>query len=108
MRTQLWLNLATDATRLFFEAQGVIGLRLAGASRGDLEAGAEAWLMCVEKGQAAWDAQCVVLTSLAAGEGHLAPARAIELYRRRIRANHRRLTKRTRAATAGSNEHENL
>ena len=97
-----------DLTQLLFEAQGVIGLRLAGASRGDLEAGEEAWLMCVEKGQAAWDTQLVLLTSIATGEGHLAAERAIELYRRRIRANHRRLTKRDRVRHAGLKGHEDL
>jgi hypothetical protein len=86
-----WLQLAADSMRLGLEAQDVIGLRLAKAACGDFDAGAEAVLMVAEKSQAAWDATFLVTRSMIAGEGHLAPARTLALYRRRVRANQRRL-----------------
>jgi hypothetical protein len=96
VRHNPWLSLATDVTRLCFEAQEVIGLRMFGSALGDAEAGEEAWLMVMEKGQAVWDTQFLITKSLVAGEAHLAPARAVALYRRRVQANHRRLVKRDR------------
>jgi len=46
-----------------------------------------------EKGKAAWDANLMLTKSLLTGEGHLAPARAVALYRRRVNANKRRLAR---------------
>jgi hypothetical protein len=86
-----WLHLAAGSLRLSFEAQDVIGLRLAKAAAGDFDTPEEAVRMVAEKGQAAWDASWVVAQSLMTGQGHLAPARALALYRRRVRANQRRL-----------------
>jgi hypothetical protein len=86
-----WLSFAADAIRLGLEAQDVIGLRLIKAAWGGVGAREEAILMVVEKSKAAWDANAVITRSLMAGEGHLAPARALALYRRRVHANHRRL-----------------
>jgi len=108
MRRNPWLSLSADITRLYFEAQDVISLRLFGSPMGDAEIQEEAWLMILEKGQAAWDAQVLVTKSLAAGEAHLAPARAIALYRRRVQANHRRLVRRTRLRRDRANGHEDI
>lgn len=107
MRHNPWLSFATDVTRLCFEAQEVIGLRLFASALGDAEAGEEAWLMVMEKGQAVWDTQFLITRSLVAGEAHLAPARAVALYRRRVQANHRRLLKRDQLRGNGS-IHEDL
>jgi hypothetical protein len=86
-----WFSLSMDAMRLGFEAQSVIGLRLAKAAWGGAAAQDEAQLMVCEKTQAAIDAQVVLATSLLSGQGHLGPARAVALYRRRVKANQRRL-----------------
>jgi hypothetical protein len=86
-----WLQLAAGSWRLGLEAQDVIGLRFAKAAAGDFDNPEEAVRMVAEKGQAAWDASWVVAQSVMAGEGHLAPARTLALYRRRVRANQRRL-----------------
>lgn len=88
-----WLDLCTDAVRLGFEAQAVIGLRVARAVAGGPAAEAEAHLMIAEKTRALLDTQLLFARSMIAGEGHLAPARALALYRRRIQANQRRLAK---------------
>jgi hypothetical protein len=91
MTQKAWLNFAAESIRLGLESQGVIGLRLIKAAWGGAGAGEEAVRMVVEKGQAAMDANFLITRSVLAGEGHLAPARTLALYRRRVRANHRRL-----------------
>jgi hypothetical protein len=103
-----WLSLVTDVSRLFLEAQDVIGLRLIESAFGGAKASEEAWLMIAEKGQAAWDTHFLITESLAAGEAHLAPARAVALYRRRVQANHRRLLRRNHIRRNGSTGHEDL
>jgi hypothetical protein len=47
--------------------------------------------MISEKALTALDAHFVVAGSLLAGEAHLAPARTLALYRRRVQANRSRL-----------------
>jgi len=92
-RRNPWFSLSMDAMRLGMEAQSVIGLRMAKAAWGGTAAQDEAELMVSEKAKAAVDAQMVFATSLLSGQGHLAPARAMALYRRRVQANQRRLLK---------------
>jgi hypothetical protein len=90
-RRNPWFSLAMDAMRLGMEAQSVIGLRMAKAAWGGIAAQDEAERMVAEKAKAAVDAQMVFATSLLTGQGHLGPARAMALYRRRVQANQRRL-----------------
>src|SRR5450432_1532259 len=90
-RRNPWFSLSMDAMRLGFEAQSVIGLRLAKAAWGGAAAQDEAHLMVCEKAQAVLDDQVVLATSVMSGQGHLGPARAVALYRRRVKANQRRL-----------------
>ncbi len=87
-----WFELSRDAVRLTCESGHVIGLRMALAAQGGTAALDEASLMISEKATAAFDAHFLVARSLIAGEGHLAPARAIALYRTRVQANQQRLT----------------
>jgi hypothetical protein len=87
-----WLDLSADAARLGHESGDVIGLRLAVAGRGGAPAQAELCRMINEKAVAALDAHFVVAGSLLTGEAHLAPARALALYRKRVQANRTRLT----------------
>lgn len=89
-----WLDLSLDTARLTYESSHVIGLRLALAARGGINAQTEAALMVSEKAQAALDAQFMVAKSVMSGEAHLVPARTVALYRDRVQANHRRLTRR--------------
>jgi len=63
-------------------------LKLAsGVSGGD----AERRLMVTEKSKAARDARRAVIKSLFAGTGHRATSKVMGLYRRRVRANLKRL-----------------
>jgi hypothetical protein len=88
------LELTANTARLSLEAGEVIGLRLLQAAFG-VAAHDEAQLMITEKAQAALDAQFLIAGSVMAGEAHLAPGRAVALYRRRVQANRRRLTRLT-------------
>ena len=87
-----WSKLWTDAAMMGLEAQQVIALRMWKAASGGVAAVAEAERMVTEKAQAAIDAQRILATSALAGAPHLGPERAVALYRRRVRANRRRLS----------------
>jgi hypothetical protein len=93
VRRDPWFSLSMDALNLTLEAQSVIGLRMMKAAWGDTAAWDEARLMITEKAKAAMDAQFLFASSLMAGQGALAPARAVALLRRRVQANQRRLTR---------------
>jgi len=87
-----WTGLAFDSWALAWEASAVVGLRLAKIAHGGSGAMAETMLMTSEKISTAIELQA----SLASGGSVLTPVesagRAIRLYRRKVRANHRRLT----------------
>ena len=86
-----WFSLSRDTMMLGLEAQSVIGLRMIKAVMGGESAQREAALMITEKAQALVDAQLVFAESALAGQPHLAPGRAVALYRKRVQANQRRL-----------------
>jgi hypothetical protein len=88
-----WLHLGMDSLWLGAEAQGVIALRMMKFAVGGPAAAAEAQLMVAEKLRAAAETQAQLVTSVLTGQGHLAPARAVAGYRRKVRANRRRLAK---------------
>jgi hypothetical protein len=90
-RNASWFDLSMSAMQLGLEAQSVIALRMMKMAAGGPAAEAEASRMISEKTQAALDAQMQVGLSAMSGRLDLAPARAIALYRRRVRANQRRL-----------------
>jgi len=89
------LEFVFNAARLGVEASEVIGLRIIQAAFGGVATHAEAQLMITEKAQAALDAQFLIAGSVMAGEAHLAPGRAVALYRKRVQANSRRLSPRS-------------
>ncbi len=82
-----------DAATLGFEAQSVIAMRLLKIAAGGPAADAECELMVAEKFAAAASAQDAATAALADGESfHTAAARALAPVRRRVHANHVRLT----------------
>ncbi len=85
-----FFDLSLQTMMLGFEAQRVIGLRLAKLAVGDAAAAVEAQLMVTEKVAALVEAS----TTLATGGSHKA---VISRYRKHVRANERRLSKRRRA-----------
>lgn len=80
-----WFRLATDATLLTMEAQVVIGLRLGQIAMGRGSV-AETQLMVTEKMLAMAEAAATV-----AGGG--SPGKVVAGYRRKVRANSKRLRK---------------
>ena len=89
-----WFDLAIDSWRLAVEAQTVIVLRTLKLAAGGPAASAEAQRMVTEKVRAAAEVQAKTALGLMTGSGHLAPQRAVGHYRRKVRANRRRLSKR--------------
>ncbi|MEO7027521.1 MAG: hypothetical protein ABI056_08205 [Caulobacteraceae bacterium] len=94
-RNRSWLKAWSDGAMMGMEAQQVIALRMWKAAMGGTAAVAEAEMMVTEKARAAIDAQMLMATSALSGAAHLGPGRAVALYRRRVRANRRRLSKST-------------
>ena len=84
-----WFDLSLQTMMLGFEAQRVIGLRLAKLATGDAAA-VEAQLMVTEKVAALVEAS----TTLATGGSHKT---VISRYRKHVRANERRLSKRRKS-----------
>jgi hypothetical protein len=84
-----------DASTLIMKAQSVIALRMVRLAAGDAAAFSEAQRMVCEKAIATAEAQAAVGLTLATGRGlKRAVSAAATPYRRRVRANHRRLTRR--------------
>ena len=89
------LSLFFDLSRLAFEANFVIGLRLMKLAVGDSKAMRESQLMVTEKMQAAAAVMIDSAFALATGKSMDAIGRStVAHYRRKVRANHRRLSRR--------------
>ncbi|HMK89805.1 MAG TPA: hypothetical protein VK446_09265 [Methylocystis sp.] len=89
-----WTKLVTDSMKLGFDANRVVALRLAKLARGGASAKAESRLMVAEKIKAVMDAQNAAARSLLLGQSHLAPERALSVYKKRVRKNLTRLARR--------------
>ncbi len=92
-RPASFFDLAANMMRLTVEAQGVIALRMMKFAGGGAGLESEFNRMFAEKALAIVDAQVEASLSVFTGQLHLAPARTVALYRRRVRANHRRLSR---------------
>lgn len=82
-----------EAWRFAAEAQQVMTLRMMSFWRNDAAAGREATLMVTEKIAAAAEAQAAIAAALMSGQSaQTALMRATTPYRRRVRANRKRLS----------------
>jgi len=86
--------LALDAWRLGAEAAGVMALRGVALAAGGARAGREAQRMILEKAQAAAELQRLALTGALGSTAPASVAKTLAHYRRKVRANRRRLSKR--------------
>lgn len=94
MSRNSWLSLGFNTWSLAFEASSVVGLRTLKIAAGGAPAAAEARRMISEKIEAGLALQASMLTGgFATASGPRAAAKALAHYRRRVRANRRRLTK---------------
>lgn len=104
-----WPQLWFDCWGASFEAQQVIGLRLVELAGGGAEAIVEANRMVSEKMAAAVEAQQAAATAIMTGNALQIPMRTAAIYRRKVRANRKRLattrsvrSKRARTARGGA------
>jgi len=89
-----WLRIGFDAWLLGIEASSVIGLRALKIAAGGANAHAETNLMIKEKIAAGLALQGKALSGTLGLTAHRATAGTLACYRRKVRANQRRLTKR--------------
>jgi hypothetical protein len=92
-RRNPWFAIGLDTWRLGLEASTVIGLRTMKIAQGGPAAEAETRRMIAEKVEAAAALQTRALTGGLGGTPATASARTVAHYRRKVKANRRRLTK---------------
>lgn len=88
-----WLKLSMDAAALSWESSNVMALRMMTFAAGGAAANAEAQRMVSEKVTAAMECQTQLALGAMTGQAHAGPAKAMAMYRRKVRANRRRLAK---------------
>jgi hypothetical protein len=89
-----WLNLAAQATLVGFEAQQVMALRMMRLAAGGARGQAEAQRMVTEKFAAAVEAQHAMAAGAVMGRSaHRTGKKALGVYKKRVRANRRRLSR---------------
>jgi hypothetical protein len=88
-----WFGIGLQVWSLGLEASTVMGLRALKIARGGPSARAEAERMVSEKVEAAAALQVMALTGALGATAPHASARTIAHYRRKVRANRRRLSK---------------
>lgn len=89
--TTRWINAGFDAWSLGWEAAAVIGLRSVKIAKGGIEAQRETELMVAEKVAAAVELQMAMMTGALGTNPASASRKALAHYRRKVRANARRL-----------------
>lgn len=88
-----WMRLTMDTWALGVEVSSVIGLRTLKMAAGGAAAQAEAELMVREKIESGLALQARAMTGGLGLTAHGAAARTVAHYRRKVRANRRRLSK---------------
>jgi hypothetical protein len=89
-----WVVLTMRAFQLSWEAQSVIALRMMRFASGDVRGQAELNRMVVEKITAAAEAQVAAAAAMMNGhKDHVIAGKALTVYKKRVRANRRRLSK---------------
>lgn len=86
-----WMKIGFDSWMLGMEASTVIGLRLTKLAAGGPAASVEAQRMVAEKMQAAWELQVAAATGRLGNTPHAQASKALKHYRRKVRANAKRL-----------------
>ncbi len=92
-RRNPWLGIGWSAWSLGLEASTVIGLRTMKIAGGGAAGDAEARRMVSEKADAARALQTLALTGRLGLAPHTVAAKTLAHYRRKVRANRRRLSK---------------
>ena len=88
-----WIVLSMRAFQLSWEAQNVIALRMLRLASGDIRGQAELNRMVVEKIAALAEVQATAAAALMNGhKDHVIAGKALTVYKKRVRANRRRLS----------------
>jgi hypothetical protein len=88
-----WFRLGVNAWALGFEASSVVALRTLKIAAGGVAAEVEARRMVSEKVEAGWALQALALTGGLGSTAQSAATKTVAHYRRKVRANRRRLAK---------------
>ena len=89
------LELGIKAFQLGIEAQSVIALRMMLLASGGARAKTEMSRMVIEKATAIAEAQVAATTAIMTGsKDHVVAGKTVKVFRKRVRANKRRLTRR--------------
>jgi hypothetical protein len=89
-----WCALSVQAARLGWEAQGVMALRVMRMATQPAHSQTEARRMVTEKVAALGEAQAVVAAGvIKGGKNHRVAKKVLGVYKKRVRANKRRLTR---------------
>jgi hypothetical protein len=90
-----WLTLTLRTFELGVEAQNVVALRLLRIASGDARGQSEVSRMVTEKIAAVAEAQVPAATAVVTGhDHHVAAGKALGVFKKRVRANKRRLSRR--------------
>jgi hypothetical protein len=90
-----WLAFSLNAFQMGVEAQSVIALRMLRFASGNARTETEATRMVTEKIAAAAEAQAVAAMATVTGRPqHVVANKALKVFKKRVRANKRRLTRR--------------
>jgi hypothetical protein len=90
-----WFALSLKAMQMGMEAQSVIALRVLRLASGGPRMEAEATRMVTEKVAASAEAQAVAAVATISGHPrHVVATKAFKVFKKRVRANKRRLTRR--------------
>ena len=90
-----WFVLACDAVWLGFEAQSVVAMRLVRFATEGASAWPEARRMVTEKAAAVVEAQVATIGGRVTGQkSTLVAKKVLRIYKKRVRANRRRLSRR--------------
>ncbi|MBK8160429.1 MAG: hypothetical protein IPK59_17205 [Rhodospirillaceae bacterium] len=93
MRKNPWFRASFDLFSLGMEAATVMSLRTAKIALGGAAADTESQRMVQEKIDSALDLQTMFMTGQMGASGPAAVAKTLAHYRRKVRANRRRLSK---------------
>jgi hypothetical protein len=89
-----WFALSLQTARLGWEAQGVMALRVMRMAARPARSQIEARRMVTEKAAALGEAQAAtVVAVIKGGKNHRVARKALGVYKKRVRANRRRLTR---------------
>jgi hypothetical protein len=91
-----WFQIGLSAWALGAEASAVVALRTLKLMQGGIAAEAESRRMIEEKLKAAFELQTKAITGGLQGAPHTIVDRTLKHYRRKVRANRRRLSRRKR------------